>query len=179
MANYSLAFIKMLKHEGGYVLSNHKTDLGRETYAGISRRFHPTWSGWKIIDVMKQRSITNFDTPELRKKVLIFYKINFWNKVRGSHITNQLTAESIFDFAVNVGVQKATILAQLAIGVVADGKLGRKSLSILNQVEYEEFSLRYTVAKITRYAEVCNANKKQTVNLLGWINRTLKTAKGI
>lgn len=38
----------------------------------------------------------------------------------------------------------------------------------------ENFDIRFKLAKIERYATICNKNPSQKVFLLGWINRTLK-----
>ena len=48
MAKFSISLQKTLAHEGFY--SNDPDDLGKETYKGISRIFHPKWNGWTIID---------------------------------------------------------------------------------------------------------------------------------
>ena len=53
---YKEAIKKTLKYEGGYV--NDKDDRGGETYRGVSRRYHPNWSGWKIVDEYKQMQPT-------------------------------------------------------------------------------------------------------------------------
>ena len=34
--------------------------------------------------------------------------------------------------------------------------------------------LKYALAKVSRYAEICNRDRTQSNFLLGWINRTLK-----
>ena len=47
MAQFKIAFQKTLLHEGNY--SNDPSDLGGETYKGIARNIHSSWSGWRII----------------------------------------------------------------------------------------------------------------------------------
>ena len=41
MADFEQAFSKTMGAEGGYKLTDIKGDKGGQTYAGISRRFHP------------------------------------------------------------------------------------------------------------------------------------------
>lgn len=179
MADFSIAFAKMIANEGGYVLTNKKNDNGKETFAGISRKFHPTWIGWKIVDRLKKTPNQRYTDPELRKRVYVFYRSEFWNQVQGKYINDQLMAESIFDFAVNTGVETSTRLAQIAVGASPDGRIGRNTLAKLNKTTYDDFVFRYTVSKVARYAGICNRDPNQIDHLLGWINRTLNTAKGV
>ena len=50
-------------------------------------------------------------------------------------------------------------------------------ITIINNVEPESFKKAYALAKITRYADICNKNRTQSKFLLGWVNRTLKGLK--
>jgi lysozyme family protein len=71
--------------EGGY--ANVPGDKGGETFRGISRRSHPNWPGWKLIDFVKEteghaaRTIDrHFDNDqEMKKLVEEFYKTNYWD----------------------------------------------------------------------------------------------------
>jgi hypothetical protein len=51
------------------------------------------------------------------------------------------------------------------------------TLQKFNKVEPEAFKKAYALAKITRYADICNKNRTQSKFLLGWINRTLSGLK--
>ena len=50
MADFNLAFEKMIADEGGYVLHTIPGDTGGMTYAGIARNKNPNWPGWNLID---------------------------------------------------------------------------------------------------------------------------------
>jgi len=167
MAIFEIAYEKTLKLEGGYSLTNHKNDLGKLTYSGISRKYHPDWIGWLLID-KKQF------TPELTQLVRLFYKENFWNKIKGDDIINQNVANNIYDFSVNAGIRTAVKLAQIIINCTADGIIGNITLEYLNKINENDFIQKYFMAKIARYSEICNKNSSQKVFLLGWINRSLK-----
>jgi lysozyme family protein len=106
-----------------------------------------------------------------------FYKAEFWDRLRGDEITNQVVAESVFNFGVNTGLGVAVKLAQLIVGATPDGAVGNVTLQKFNSVESESFKKSYALAKITRYADICNKNRTQSKFLLGWINRTLKGLK--
>ncbi|MFQ5597622.1 MAG: putative peptidoglycan-binding domain-containing protein [Nitrospiria bacterium] len=95
--------------------------------------------------------------------------------MKDRQIKHQAVAESVFDFSVNAGIQTASKLAQKAAGAKQDGKIGPLTLQKINSLDEELFILKFTLAKIARYAEICNKNKKQKKFLLGWINRSLKT----
>ena len=96
MAQFEPAFEKMIQNEGGYVLHNVEGDRGGMTYAGIARNMHPKWEGWALIDRGEKDG-------ELTALVRKFYRVNFWNVIKGDEIQSQDIAECIFDFGVNTG----------------------------------------------------------------------------
>jgi lysozyme family protein len=170
MADFNTAFEKMIADEGGYVLHNVAGDTGGMTYAGIARNKNPNWGGWNLIDHQEFGGIL---TEMVRK----FYKIEFWDRIRGDEVANQIIAENLFNFGVNTGLGVAIKLAQLIVGATPDGGVGDKTLQKLNAADPEAFRKAYALAKITRYADICNKNRTQSKFLLGWINRTLKGLK--
>jgi lysozyme family protein len=109
--------------------------------------------------------------------VRVFYKTEFWDRIRGDEITNQVVAENLFNFGVNTGIKIAVKLAQLIVGATPDGIVGDVTLQKFNNIDGEAFKKSYALMKITRYADICNKNKTQSKFLLGWINRTLKGLK--
>ena len=171
MADFNPAFDKMIVDEGGYVLHTVPGDTGGMTYAGIARNPNPKWPGWNLIDNGA------IDNPLLTGMVRNFYKVEFWDRIRGDEIANPVVAENIFNFGVNTGVKVAVKLAQLIVGATPDGAVGDVTLQKFNNVEPEAFKKAYALAKITRYADICNKNRTQSKFLLGWINRTLKGLK--
>jgi len=171
MADFNAAFEKMIADEGGYVLHNVAGDTGGMTYAGIARNKNPNWPGWNLID---HEALNN---PLLTGMVRNFYKVEFWDRIRGDEIANQVVAESVFNFGVNTGMGVAVKLAQLIVGATPDGAVGEKTVEKFSNVEPEAFKKAYALAKITRYADICNKNRSQSKFLLGWLNRTLKGLK--
>jgi lysozyme family protein len=171
MADFNAAFEKMITDEGGYVLHTIPGDTGGMTYAGIARNKNPNWPGWNLID---HEATSN---PLLSGMVRNFYKVEFWDRLRGDEVTNQTVAESVFNFSVNTGMSVAVKLAQLIVGATPDGAVGEKTLQKFNNAEPEAFKKAYALAKITRYADICNKNRTQSKFLLGWVNRTLKGLK--
>jgi lysozyme family protein len=168
MANFDSAFDKMIRNEGGFKLTHIEGDRGGQTYAGIARNAHPNWVGWQFIDA------NDLSNNKLTQSVREFYRKEFWDRIAGDAITNQSIAETLFDFAVNAGSATAAKLAQIVVGVVPDGAIGPRTLTALNGCDPELFALKYALAKVSRYAEICNRDRTQSKFLLGWINRTLK-----
>lgn len=167
MANFEPAFEQMIKDEGGYVLHEIPGDTGGVTYAGIARNKNPQWAGWALVDKKEFGG-------SLTTMVRDFYRAEFWGKMRGDELTNQDVANTIFNFGVNAGMSMAVKLAQLVVGATPDGGIGPKTVERLNQItDGQRFKEQYALAKIARYAEICNRNRTQSKFLLGWVNRTL------
>jgi len=167
MADFSPAFEKMIRHEGGFNLENVEHDIGGLTYAGITKKYHPEWQGWKIIDR------GDMENPNLTQMVRDHYKSTFWKQCKGDKIDNQKIAESIFDFSVNAGSRTAGKLAQIVVDATPDGVIGPKTLEKLNDCDEELFISKFALAKVARYVEICRRNPVQKKFLLGWINRTM------
>jgi lysozyme family protein len=158
MADFSLAIKKTLEKEGGSKITNDPIDRGGLTKYGISQRAYPS---------LNIAQLTESQADGI-------YKKDYWDPVRGDDIKNQIVAENIFDSAVNMGVKTASRLAQSCLEIEpADGNIGEQSLVKINSVTPEYFLLCYTLAKVARYASICNKDRSQSKFLLGWINRAL------
>ena len=163
MADFLPAFEAMIHDEGGYVLHNVEGDRGGMTYAGIARNMNPNWAGWPLID-------NNQEVPA--QMVRDFYRLNYWNAIKGDQIASQAIAQSIFNFHVNAG-PVARKLAQLVVGATPDGNIGDKTVAALNAQDPQKFVMAYALAKIARYRDICMKDRTQSKFLLGWVNRTL------
>ncbi len=174
MADFQQAFDLILKNEGGY--SFDKDDSGGETYKGIARTRNGKWEGWKTVDLLKQQA--NFPlnmeaNTALQTSVSSFYKSNFWAPIGGDSITHQSVANSIFDFGVNAGVSTSAALAQLVVGVKADGQIGGKSIEAINGYDEELFLASFTIAKISRYVRIVEKIPTNKKFFYGWIRRAI------
>lgn len=113
MADFLKAHHITEQTEGGYV--NDPDDNGGETYAGISRKFFPTWGGWSIVDSHKPlKTNQKIKDNALTEKIHQFYKANFWDKIGGDAMTDQDLANQVYDMAVNSGVGSALKLLKEA-----------------------------------------------------------------
>lgn len=117
---FQLALKRVLEHEGLY--SHDPRDPGGETYKGISRRAHPNWPGWKIIDQLKS------DTPagtlqhnlgaiegQLQPLVEDLYRKHYWEPLFCDRSSAAMGFQ-VFDAAVNHGEKVARRLLQLSNG---------------------------------------------------------------
>lgn len=174
MAKFNLALSKVLSHEGGYV--NDPDDLGGETYKGIARNSHGSWSGWFLIDQYKSKP----DFPhsldinsKLQYLVEQFYLNSFWIPLNIDQIQNQTSADSVFDFAVNTGLTTSARLVQSIVGAKIDGIIGEQTLSKINSMDFGYFQSALTVAKIEYYMNTIRKRPTSKKFLLGWISRSL------
>ena len=188
MADFKEAYKKTMGHEGYY--SNDPVDAGGETWKGIARRFHPKWSGWKIIDAYKNEP--NFpnnikDNYELEEKVKEFYKTVSWDELLGDQISSQYIGEELFDTAVNMGVGRASRFLQNALNVLnrseklynnigVDGDVGPNTIKALNallNIPGEEATLYKVLNILQGYHYVNNMveSESQEKYARGWLSR--------
>ena len=157
MASFEISIEKVLKHEGGYDFI--QGDAGGETNFGISKKSYP-----------------NEDIKNLtRARAVEIYRRDFWEKIYGDKISNQLTADSIFDASVNMGVSRAVKIAQSAAGVISDGIIGKETLLAINLQDPKNYLPKFSLEKIRFYASLCNKDRENSKFLLGWINRSLES----
>lgn len=132
MAQFLDAILPVIENEGGYV--NDPTDNGGETYKGISRKFHPEWSGWGLVDNHKPLANKAIIKNQLvDNSVLAFYRQMFWNKIQGDKIKSQEAAKELLDSSVNMGVSQAIKLTQRVLGLPETGVMDDKTLAKLNE----------------------------------------------
>lgn len=174
MADFLPAYEAMILAEGGYKLHQVEGDTGGMTYAGIARNKNPDWPGWAYID--------RGETPPTQM-VRDFYRAGWWVPLQCDAIVDQRIAQAIFSFGVNSSAfgrpAVAAKLAQIVVGVTPDGDVGPKTVAAINAYHPELFLAQYALAKLARYAEICNRDKTRTQArqfLLGWVNRLLKEA---
>jgi len=137
-----------LDQEGGY--SNRANDRGGETYCGISRVHHPSWSGWQIIDDAKEQfSPRSIEFKDYLSRQNIYYKINdfykdtFWKPLMLDKVHLIEIAIKLFDMGVNLGVPRAASIVQtclnvMSLGVINDIKIdniiGNKTINLINEM---------------------------------------------
>lgn len=163
MANYDKAIAFTLKYEGGYV--NDPADRGGETYRGITRINHPTWSGWAEVDRIKPRH--GQIIPSLEDDVKKFYQQKYWGRI--GEICNDALAAFIFDWRVNSG-NIAIKKLQALVGADADGIIGSETISKANN--YNGNLTALLIKERRKFvANIVKNNPSQNKFLNGWLNR--------
>lgn len=162
MADFDKAFAIVLKREGGYTFTDDKDDPGGQTYAGISRRANPQWSGWHLVD--RDRSafvygIAPETEVELRSHVRSLYQRKYWHPIGGNDLPSQHVANILFSTAVLSGVKTARAMAKIMDG----SELG----------EHLRRPAGLTLMRIARYSRLVDRNPKLGKYFRGWVNRAL------
>ena len=186
MARFEEHIDRLIAKEGGFVLTDRRTDRGGRTYAGISERGNPDWEGWKLLDNKPE-----FWNVRLRRLVHLRYRQRYWNPIRGDEIESDEIADALFSSAVVSGPRRAVTIAQYALGVAVDGKMGPITLAHVNAADPEVFAPMFALARIARFSRIVNADsetyrvvddegvqvatvKSQELNFWGWANRVLR-----
>jgi len=181
MAEFELAFKHTMGVEGGY--SNLKADRGGETYKGISRRFHPSWKGWPIVERLREDRIRLAQDQDLQRLVRDFYKTKFWDVMDCDSISSQRVAEELFDTGVNMNHYKAVIFLQTALNalnrnersyrnLVVDGMYGPRTAGCLETVlrhgDEDVLWKMLNVQQGIHYLQYMGQSEDQEIFARGW-----------
>lgn len=189
MANFKTAYDMIMTHEGGY--SNDPDDAGGETYKGVSRKYHPDWEGWTIIDQLKDSS--NFPgnlshSPQLREMVTQFYKDKYWDVFWGDRIPVQSLATELFDISVNLGRKRSVRFLQRALNLLnrnqqnypdisEDGVFGPNTMDTLNQyLSIDDVNYLLIILNSLQgnhYIEYMEGAPEQEKFARGWLKRVV------
>jgi lysozyme family protein len=139
--NFDTAFKILLKHEGGY--SNHKDDKGGATMWGVTEKVARAhgYTG-------EMRSLP----MELAKSI---YRSMYWDPVRADELPDAVRF-SVFDAAVNSGVNRAVRWLQEAVGANADGAFGSKTMAAVQQHDPEKLNAKYNGTRLAFMASLPN-----------------------
>ena len=122
LENFDKAIEHTLQEEGGFV--NHPADPGGMTNLGVTARVWEEWVGHPV-DEAQMRALTKADVTPL-------YQRKYWNACRCNELPTGLDL-CVFDTAVNSGPGRAVKLLQQCLGVPADGAIGPKTITAVNQ----------------------------------------------
>jgi lysozyme family protein len=156
ISNFPASLALILKSEGGFV--NHPRDPGGMTNLGVTRN---VWKDWvkHDVDETEMRALT----PEL---VAPLYKANYWDACRCDDLPRGVDY-AVFDSAVNMGPLRAATLLQTALGVTADGVIGRATIAAATAADPVELLEAFSQGKEAFYQSLATF---QTFGK-GWLNR--------
>lgn len=172
MANPNIAIEKVLKREGG--LSDVKQDHGGRTKYGVTK---PVLAeAIRLGLIAPGRTIDDLT----RAEAALIYRVLFWDKMRLAEIRSQAIAGEVFDTGVNGAPATGIKILQRALvlwdrSIVADGKIGPKTIALTNQVctVRKDEVLLYKLLNLLqgdRYIDLVLEDPSQMTFLRGWVN---------
>jgi lysozyme family protein len=139
--------------------SGGKNDRGGVTKYGVAQKFHPD------IDVTKL---------DLAGASNIYYN-EYWLAAGCDKFTDRVAAY-VFDIATNSGVKQGDKLLQMALGVVADSKIGPATIAAEHEQAKDlasetEIINKMLSLRLNFYNMIIQAHPEQREFLNGWSNR--------
>jgi len=187
---FELAYHHTIGIEGGY--ANDPVDRGGETFMGISRKHHPDWPGWNIVDshFAAGGSIEALEENEfLAGQVKNFYRVKYWNAIHLNDIAgfSWRVAVELFDSGINCGPARAAKWLQMAANLVGrsnplvvDGVIGPKTLAFVATVAADfEGGLVKTLngLQFEHYHAILKSDFSQKRFFRGWMRRVWEDYK--
>lgn len=172
---FDVAWRMVRAHEGP--CSVDPKDSGGMTVWGISRRWHPDWPGWTLVDLLLDSGRTLIEAahdPEVRDQARTFYFEVFWRRTGLHRMSKHRVAVKVFDLAVNMGPRPAVMALQRAlvrtgVSVQVDGVIGPETLGAVAAHPHIDWLLdALRVEAVRRYLEIGNRRY-----LAGWIRRAI------
>ena len=156
LSNFPASLALVLKAEGNFI--NHPRDPGGMTNLGVTRNVWKEWVRHEV-DEAEMRSLT----PEL---VTPLYKARYWDACKCDDLPRGVDY-AVFDSAVNMGPGRAAKLLQAALGVTADGSIGRATIAAAAAADPVELLEAFSQGKEAFYQSLATF---QTFGK-GWLNR--------
>ncbi len=139
--NFTTAFEKLLKHEGGYV--NHKDDRGGATRYGVTEA---------VAREVGYRGVMSELPLDLAQRI---YKERYWDAVQAEHLPADVRY-IVFDGAVNSGIVQAAKWLQRACGVKDDGVIGPQTIRAANALHSDGLKRRILAQRLRFMATLSN-----------------------
>ena len=178
-ANFEKFFPHLIKVEGTFFTVT-QYDAGGATKFGVTYSVYKTWCNGRVVVVSPCDKDGDgvISTNDLRLSVFQdvkpIYQTQYWNVCHADLIENQAVVELIVDMVVHCGVgfDRCHIKAlQRIVGVVADGKIGAKTLLAVNRGHSKNIYDLLSVYRIGFYKKLTLKNHTQKRFLRGWLNR--------
>lgn len=147
MSGFDGAFAKLISSEGGF--TDNPKDRGNWTGGrrGVGElkgtKFGISAASYPKLDI---KALT---LPEARE----IYLRDFWNYCRCDDLSDAL-AFLVFDMAVNSGPDDAIKALQASLGVVADGRIGEKTLAAIKASDKDALFRKFNGARLMHVSEL-------------------------
>lgn len=172
MADFTLFFPILLKHEGGYV--NHPDDPGGPTNKGITLATLSQCSRELLgltpsVDLLRELS---------DEQAGIIYKALYWDAIHGDDIVSQPLANLVCDFQVNAGTASSRLLQAvlnergIRPALVIDGVVGSRTLMAINHCDTHRVYAAFKLRRMAYYRSLARRRPSLGRFLAGWLRRT-------
>lgn len=165
MAQYNKLIPHILKWEGGW--GNDPVDKGGPTMKGVTLATYTIYCYSKGRPTPTQKQLKAITKDEWED----IFKSMFWDKWKADEIKSQSIANLLVDWTWTSG-QPGIKYPQQVLGVVADGKVGPKTLAALNNYpNQKELWQKLWNRRKKHFEAIVTANPSQKKFLKGWLNR--------
>ncbi len=125
MSNLDKILPHTLKEEGGFV--DHPYDKGGATNKGVTQAVYDEYRVDNKLPKQSVRYITDDEAKDI-------YETRYWKPIHGDELPIGV-AMSLFDFAVNSGVTRASKFIQRILKVPDDGIIGPKTVAAIQNAD--------------------------------------------
>lgn len=160
----------LLVVEGGYV--NNPDDKGGPTNFGITQATLAHWRG---------HSVSADDVEDMKEEEAFdIYESEYWIKPRICDLGLSPALEGmVFDAGVNHGVSRSVKFLQEAMGLTADGIIGRITIVTAKGANPVELAAGFMAERVEYYGAIISNNHSQAQFALGWARRCKTFIKDI
>jgi lysozyme family protein len=174
-ADFMTTLNHILVYEGYYANVMH--DKGRETYAGITRRYNPEWRGWLHIDNYKRvRKIHHNEKIEdiLIDHWVLDYYLDIWVREGFYKLRDQEVANYLFDFRINATVgTKITkkVIREMGYDIEINNHFTEGDMWFVNKMSKKELLNKLKKRRVRFYNGIVSNNYTQSKFLSHWLLR--------
>lgn len=153
---------EIIKREGGF--TDHPKDLGGPTKYGITLEILSFWRKGEVVTINDVKKLT------VNEAKRIYYAIYVLRP--GFHMIKDDDIRAlVVDCAVHHGVLRAVKWLQEAAGVDADGIIGPKTISAVNQVHPGVLYCKILEKRAMFFGEIISGDHSQAAFAKGWMRR--------
>lgn len=132
------------------------------TLGGCYEKWHKDKIDWhfvhNVVQVcnhdLERASEMLFADREIKTSVALFFKKEFWDKLRLDEVQSQKICNEIFLSACHIGSRNAIKLAQKQVMVLQDGLIGKYTLKALNAYNEKIFDTEFDKLEIENYSKM-------------------------
>ena len=150
-------------------LSNDKYDAGGITKYGVCLRFLQEIQPDATADTVK--NLTKEQASEI-------FKQNFWVKAKCEELLEPI-GFILYDTVVNTGIAQGVKFLQRALGIEADGKIGKNTIAKANDCNVKSVVESFLTQREEFYNKIVAKKPTQKCFLKGWLNRVADLRKEV